>query len=283
MDCLIFGGFGYIGSRLIDTLLLRGFNLTIATRSPKNYKFSNIKIIKNDRKINLEKLTELVDNYDLVIDCTGISGQMVSESKINDIINVNCLWPIKLAEACVLSKTKLVWFSSIHAKKVFIEDTNNAFRNNIYGLSKLITENAIFEISNWDKFISVVRLGNIIGAPGKLFDNKSNLFPLEISRELINKKDATIKSDPNIRIAYISFKKLLNSKFLDKPGFYELYGIKKNSLYSITKYIQKSFSKFNGKKTNINFNGNILNSSKEDICIELKKEIDMIVKYFMFK
>ena len=118
MDCLIFGGFGYIGSRLIDTLLKKGFNLTISTRSPENYKFSFIKIIKNNRKINPKQLTELVGKYDLVIDCTGISGQMVSESKINDIINVNCFWPIKLAEACVLSKTKLVWFSSIHAKKV---------------------------------------------------------------------------------------------------------------------------------------------------------------------
>ncbi len=282
MDCLIFGGFGYIGSRLIDTLLIRGFNLTISTRSPKNYKFSQIQIIKNDRQINLEQLTELVGKYDLVIDCTGISGQMVSESKINDIINVNCLWPIKLAEACVLSKTKFVWFSSIHAKKVFFED-KNSFRKNIYGLSKLITENSIFEISNWEKFISVVRLGNIIGAPGKLFNNNSNLFPLEISRELINKRKATIKSDPNIRIAYISFEKLLNSNFLDNPGFYEIYGIRKNSLYSITKYIQKSFNKFNPTKTNISFKGNILNSSKEDICIELKKEIDMIIKYFMFK
>ena len=42
MDCLIFGGFGYIGSRLVDNLINKGYRLTVGTRNIKNIKSLNI-------------------------------------------------------------------------------------------------------------------------------------------------------------------------------------------------------------------------------------------------
>ena len=203
MDCLIFGGFGYIGSRLVDNLINKGYRLTIGTRNKKNIKnIKSLNIITNYRKLNFTQLNDLVEKYDLIIDCSGISGTKIQGYSIPEIIKTNCLWTVKLAEACINTNTKLIWFSSIHAKNITLKK-ECSLRVNIYGLSKLITENSIFELNEWERFISIVRLGNLIGAPGKFFNGYSDLFPLDISKKLIINGRASIDSNPNKMIGYI--------------------------------------------------------------------------------
>ena len=278
MDCLVLGGFGYLGSRIIDHFSLKDVTITIGTHSSDYDEFPDLKIIKDYRKLNTKKLLDLTSKFDLVIDCSGISGSKIKSSGIDEIIKSNSLWPIKLAKACVKTNTRLIWFSTIHCENL-MSDKTQSMRGNIYGISKRIAEESIFELSNWEKYITIIRLGNIIGSPGKIFNGKSDLFPLDITRQLVKDSKATIKSNPNNKIGYLAFSKLLNGELFEKLGFFSLYNIDKITLSSVAQTIKDSFFKFTKKESHIIYQGKILKNKNPYISKEMKQEIDLMVNY----
>lgn len=281
MDYLIFGGFGYLGSRIIEHFSKKNINITIATCNTNYCELPYQNVITDYRDINPEKLSDLVKKYDLVIDCSGISGSKIKESKIAEIIEINSIWPIKLAKACIKANTKLIWFSTIHCKNL---DTNKVvLRDNIYEISKKIAEDGILEIPFWEKHITLIRLGNIIGSPGKFFNGNSDIFPINITKNLIKEGKAIIKSNPNNKIAFLEISKLLNSKLFEKSGFYSLYGTDEISLYYLAKSIQKSYYKITKKESKIIFQGNILEGKYHILNNEIKKEIELMVNFFCKK
>ena len=282
MDYLILGGFGYLGSRLVDHFSLQKINIKIGTSSSQIFKLSKVEIIRNYRKLDFSQLCDLVNEFDLVIDCSGISGSKISSNKIPEIIETNSIWPTKLAKACLEKKTKLVWFSTFHCKNL-IYSHNETIRSKIYGLSKIIAESSINEFKDWEQYISIVRLGNIIGAPGKCFNGESNLFPLEISKSLVNEGKAIIKSDPNKKIGYVAFSELLNSNIFNIPGFYEIYNKNEISLYSLASTIKKKYEILSGGKFELLFKGQILKNNSQEISNIIKKEIEIMINYFIEK
>ena len=282
MDYLILGGFGYLGSRIVDHFSEKGVNITIGTNASQYKKLSDIEIIKDYRKLNVNQLSNLLIKYDVVFDCSGISGTKIKEATISEIIKINSLWPIKLAKACIKSNTKLIWFSTIHCENFTIEK-KETIRDNIYKISKKISEDSILEIQNWEKHITLIRLGNVIGSPGRFFNGNSNLFPLYITKKLLKEGKAIIKTDPNNEIGFLEFPRLLNSKFLEKPGFHSLYNSEKNTLYSIAKNIQNSYENLTDKKSKIIYEGNVFNKNEYSTSKLMKKEIDLMVKYFLNK
>ena len=84
----------------------------------------------------------------------------------------------------LMPNTKLIWFSSIHCENLTLEK-KETIRDNIYKISKKISEDSILEIQNWEKYITIIRLGNVIGSPGRFFNGNSNLFPLYITKKLL--------------------------------------------------------------------------------------------------
>ena len=134
MDCLVLGGLGYLGSRIIDHFSLKN-KITIGSNSYKCEKIDDFEIIKNYRELNYINLLDLLSNYDLVIDCSGISGSKIKTSLITEIMEINTYWPTKLAKACLETNTRLVWFSSIHCENL-ISNKQKSLRGNIYGISK---------------------------------------------------------------------------------------------------------------------------------------------------
>ena len=71
-----------------------------------------------------------------------------------------------ISKACIETKTKLVWFSTYHCENIKI-DNQEKIKEGIYELSKLLTESSIMNLPKWESFISIARLGNIIGSPGQ--------------------------------------------------------------------------------------------------------------------
>lgn len=282
MDFLIIGGFGYLGSRIVDHFSEKGVNITIGTNASQYKKLADIEIIKDYRKLDVNQLSNLLIKYDLVFDCSGISGTKIKEATLSEIIKINSLWPIKLAKACIKSNTKLIWFSSIHCENLTLEK-KETIRDNIYKISKKISEDSILEIQNWEKYITIIRLGNVIGSPGRFFNGNSNLFPLYITKKLLKEGKAIIKSDPNSEIGFLEFPRLLNSKLLEKPGFHSLYNSEKNTLYSIAKNIQNSYENLTNKKSKIIYEGNVFNKNEYSTSELMKNEIDLMVKYFLNK
>ena len=280
MDCLIFGASGFLGSRIFDHLISQGINLTIAKNSSKNKKYSKFKVVNNYRELKFKELILLISKYDLVIDCSGISGPKISEKKLIEVIEINSFWPTRLAEACIKTKTRLIWFSTFQCEEINIFD-QKSLRSNFYGLSKMITENSIMEIKDWEKFISIVRLGNIIGSPGSIYSGDSRLFPLEISRNLVFYKKASINSNPNNRVGFVAISKLLNSKIFKNSGFFKLYSQDYMTLFSIARNILESYERISGEVGEIVIKKFEVQPFYEPIPQNIKDEIDLLIKFFL--
>ena len=88
-----------------------------------------------------------------------------------------------------------------------------------------------------------------MGVQSSIYLGKSKLFVFEIVSDLINNKKAIIKSDAQTRIGFVPISQLFNSQIFNYPGFYRIYNLKKNSIYSITKSIQKNYEELSGEKT----------------------------------
>jgi len=279
MDCLIFGAHGYLGSLLYDYFNIAKNKVVIGTQAKYSEIDKNFKIIKNYKRLNQDQLIELIQQFDLVIDATGISGSNIFIEDKVEIIKSNTLWPCTLAKACIETKTKLVWFSTYHCENIEI-DNQEKIKEGIYELSKLLTESSIMNLPKWESFISIARLGNIIGSPGSIYLGKSNLFAFQVIRDLINNKKTIIKSNPLKQIGFVPVSDIFNSQIFNRSGFYRIYNLKKNSIYSITKTIQKSYENLSGQKTAIIFNKEVNKIKDEFISKKIKKQIELMVLYF---
>ena len=281
MDCLIFGGYGYLGSRILDHLRNKKWDLIIGTNNPTQLKINKFKTIYKYRYLEDKDLRLIIKKYDLIIDCSGISGPKTSLNSIPDIIKINSLWPCRLAKACIESNTRLVWFSTIHCENLNIHD-HKSLKENIYGLSKCIVESSIMEINGWDKIVSIIRLGNMIGSPGKYYLGDSNLFGIDITKNLFLKGEANIKGNPNKGVSFVPISKLLESELLTCPGFHILNSDKKITLFSIASRILKSYEKITNKKGEIHFNQKY-SIYYSPISKEIKSEIELMVNFFKLK
>ena len=279
---MIFGAHGYLGSRIYDHFNDLKNNVVIGTETFSSEINKKSKIIENYKRLNENQLKELIKQFDIVIDATGISGpNILIEDKV-EIIKSNTLWPCLLTKACIETKTKLVWFSTYHCENIKIHNQKK-IREGIYELSKLLTESSIMNQPKWESFITIARLGNMIGSPGSIYLGKSNLFAFEVIRDLINNNKTIIRSNPLKQIGFVPISDLFSSTIFNGSGFYKIYNSKKNSLYSITKNIQKSYENITGKKAQIIFNKNVPNVKLEILSKDLRKEIELMVLYFLKK
>ena len=169
MDCLIFGAYGYLGSRIYDYFNNFKNKVVIGTQNKTQEVSKNFSIIENYKSLNEKELSKIIKQFDLVIDATGISGGSVFIEDKVEVIKSNTLWPSKLAKVCIEMKTKLVWFSTYHCENLKIDNQDSVIKG-IYALSKLLAESSIMNQPNWDKYITIARLGNILGSP------KLNIF-----------------------------------------------------------------------------------------------------------
>ena len=172
--------------------------------------------------------------------------------------------------------------STIHCKNLLYSD-ECILRDNIYAISKKIAEDAILETSSWEEYITIIRLCNIIGSPGKFFNSNSDIFPIDITKHLIKDGKAIIKSNPNNKIAYLEISKLLNSNLFKKSGFYSLNSTEEISLYYLAKSIQEIFYNITNKETQIIFEGTILENEYYVLKNETRKEIKHMVNFFLNK
>ena len=139
------------------------------------------------------------------------------------------------------------------------------------------------EINGWENIVTIIRLGNMIGSPGLFYLGDSNLFGLDISKNLFLTGKATIKGNPNKGIAFIPISKLLRSNLLSLTGFHVLNSDKKFSLYSIAQSILKSYEAITNKRGEIDFQQKYSTYDYSSISKELKSEIDLMVNFFKLK
>ena len=277
MGTLIFGASGFLGSRITDWLEDRNENITLGTNSPDIH---SQKCIKDYTKLSDEELEIFIRDFQTIYDASGI-GANIEKYSFNDYLNKNSIWPSRLAKACIKTNTRLIWLSTIHCEK-YEKNENKTYDK--YSLSKFIGEQTIKTIPNWGQNILIIRLGNITGAPGRLYRGRSNLFAMDIASNLVKNNKANIRSniDSEINITSLNgFLDYLNEKKYGQQKFCSSFNYKLTELGICIKNCYEYATKVN---SNIFFKGKNIDNKKELVFPEIiNKDIKELINFYLSK
>jgi len=273
---LIFGASGFLGSRLFDELQKNNKQICLGTNS-KNLINSENKILRNYHDLNDLELEKVVSEYEVIIDASGISTNNTG-FLLKNYIERNAIWPFRLAKACIRAKSRLIWISTIHAEKY---DNNSLIEFDKYSFSKFTGELMIKNIKNWENNILIIRLGNVIGSPGKIYNGSYNLFALDIANNLVKNKKAFIKNkqDKFIRTSsFFDFIKLIKNQ---NNGYHSCLTISRHKLTDIAFRLNHFHQLLTNTQSNIYFNNQIFENKKNSISNELDIDMKDLINYFL--
>lgn len=130
MKIIIFGANGMLGN-YIYLILKNNFIVNKCIRE-------DFDLFKNDW-INLK---DIINNYDIVINCIGIIPQK-NEENIKKYLTVNSKFPHFLEKICLINNSKLIHITTdcvYNGEKGFYKNSNIHDSKNIYGISKSLGE-----------------------------------------------------------------------------------------------------------------------------------------------
>lgn len=250
---LVIGGNGFLGYYLVNELLNRNYDVTVADIKDDKY-FDRINFIKTDIS-NDRDLNKLFKNkFDFIYNLAGVADL--------DIAIKN---PIKSFELNTMSNLKILDMSLKNGVKHFVYASSayaSSIKGSFYGISKLTSEKIIEEYHKKFKLnYTILRYGSVYSE--KNFKNnyifnliekisKNNIIDhhgdgLEI-REYIHATDAA-----NMSVNVIENPEYLNQSFI----LTGIERIKRNELFSMIKEISGKDFKINYLKGELNNHYNI--------------------------
>jgi len=133
----------------IKTVLVIGANGMLGNNCVQFFESKGLQTIKITRKEfdickdSIKNLAPYLKRSDFIINCSGIIKQVISKYKIDEILEVNSIFPRKLAKFCKMYNKKLFHITTdcvfSGAKGNYSE--NDIFdADDIYGISKMLGE-----------------------------------------------------------------------------------------------------------------------------------------------
>lgn len=276
MGYLIFGASGFLGSRIFDELKKNDKQILLGSNS-KNLSISNNKILRNYHELTDLELERVVSKFETVIDTSGISSNNTGFF-LKNYIERNAIWPFRLAKACIKSQSRLIWLSSIHVEKY----NNKSFIEfDKYSFSKFKGELLIKSLQNWENNILIIRLGNVIGSPGEIYNGSYSLFALDIANNLVNNKKAFIKNKQDCFLRTTSFVHFIKLIINQNYGDQNCLTTRRYKLTDIACRLNYFYQLLTNMEANIYFNDKIVENKKNIISYELDSDLEDLIKYFL--
>jgi UDP-glucose 4-epimerase len=176
---LVTGGLGFVGSHLSRSLLDEGYELTILdTRNPSDSirPSPGCSVVKVDI-CNGQSIANYLESnpQDTIIHLAAITGVARSTERPKETFEVNVHGTYNVAMAAMESGANMIFSSSREvygntAGRLSIED-DPLIPNNLYGLSKMLSENIICWIA--ERFgldYTILRFTNIYGTGGDQYN-----------------------------------------------------------------------------------------------------------------
>lgn len=262
---LILGSTGLLGSTLLKYFSKKNnFKCCGAIRKKlDSIKLKNIKNIKL-YKINYRKRRDIIKVFnrikpDLIINCIGVTKQLIKKNKTSEIIRVNSFLPHYLAEIVNLQKKiRLIHFSTdcvFSGIKGNYKETDLPDASDIYGRSKLLGE---LSCSN-----TLTLRTSIIGHELQTKCSLLNWF-LDQKKSVKGYKNAIFSGLTTLEIAKVLDKFIIPNKNLE--GLYHLSGetISKYDLLNLIKKVYKHNVKININR-NVKINRSLNSNSLQKI------------------
>jgi len=171
---LITGGFGFTGKRLVQALLPRN-TVIIYSRNETKTSFSNHEnfLFEQGDITNSKRLAEVISTHkpSIIIHLAAITGISKCENNPYDSFITNVFGTFNVIQGCRQNNSSLIFLSSreVYGETIgdFSDENDDTIPNNIYGLTKLESENLI--LWNHKKFnlnYTILRPSNIYGPDG---------------------------------------------------------------------------------------------------------------------
>lgn len=207
---LVFGGSGFIGSHVAETLNEKGYKVIIADLNKykgfsKSIKFEKVNI-NNKTKVNrIVKKASIVYNFAAIADIQDCYDDPIKSFNINIIGCANIL------QSCVENKIKkFILASSIYA---------NTSQGGFYRVSKLACETMTMEYSKvYNLDYTILRYGSIYGPRANLKNGLHKIVfdSLKKNRLIYRGTKKAVRSFIHVKDAANSSAEILNSKFKNK-------------------------------------------------------------------
>jgi len=207
---VVFGGSGFIGSHVAETLYEKGYSVTIADLKKykglsKHIKFKKVDI-KNKKRVNqLIKKAGIVYNFAAIADIQDCYDNPIRSLDINIIGCANIL------QSCIENKIKMfILASSIYA---------NTSQGGFYRVSKLACETMTMEYSKvYDLNYRILRYGSIYGPRANLKNGLHKIVydSLKKKRLIYRGTKKAIRAFIHVKDAAKSSVEILNNKFKNK-------------------------------------------------------------------
>lgn len=155
MKILVIGGSGFLGSHLVDSLLLKKNSVTVLDLEKSNWLSKNQKFIKADIT-NLKDVLKFTKGFDIIYHCAALADLDKASKDPLKTVTANILGTVNILEACKINKIKkFIFASTIYVKSL---------RGGFYRCSKEACENYIKEYSNiYNLKYAILRYGSIYG------------------------------------------------------------------------------------------------------------------------
>lgn len=274
MKVIIFGGLGYLGSKLKQGLKKQGYKVIIFSNKKFN-KSSNNSF--NYTKKNFENyLLRLKPN--LIFYLSGNSNPSTSKNHIYDFTRSNIpLQNFLEAVKNINFKGKIFFSSSIavygnlYSKKNI--DEENSEPANFYGLSKLIAEKQIrFYVKNYNLDVIILRLASFFGPELK------KQFIYEFTKKAIKKNNINLRGHNTDKRDFLTIDYLIQIILLlikKKIINYRVINIGSNNEIMISKVAEKILKKLKIKRK-ILFEGKVKSPAFPKMSLQrLNKIIDI--------
>jgi UDP-glucose 4-epimerase len=152
---LVFGGFGFLGHYLVNELLNRGYEVTVADIYENEKLESNITYIKCDitSKENVENVFKN-KQFDVVYNLAGFANLDTAIKYPLETIQLNVIGNMHILEQCVKNSiSRFVYASSAYAM---------SNKGSFYGISKLASEKIVEEyLKKYRLPFTILRYGSV--------------------------------------------------------------------------------------------------------------------------
>lgn len=162
-NILVFGGYGFLGNYLVNELLNRHYDVTIADIHENKKTNTNVKFIKCDitTRENVENVFKN-NQFDVVYNLAGFANLDTAIKYPLKTIELNVIGNMHILEECVKANiSRFVYASSAYAM---------SNKGSFYGISKLASEKIIEEyLRKYSLPFTILRYGSVYSQ--KSYDN----------------------------------------------------------------------------------------------------------------
>jgi UDP-glucose 4-epimerase len=213
--CIVFGGSGFIGRHLTESLLASGHEVSVFARTKSANSIPQVNYIYGDF-MNASEVDAAIEGHDYVFHLVSLTNPAVSDKDPFIDIDTNLKMTVHLLESCVKHNVKRVIYTSSggsiygDAHGEVHKETDCISPVSPYAIGKAAIEGYLryFHVKHNLDYMAL-RISNVYGEGQDISKGNHGVIPVFISR-ILNNEEVKIFGDGSMMRDYIYVKDLAN-------------------------------------------------------------------------